>query len=34
VPKWKDYFLGLSGRNPGTKANITAFYAELDKQKK
>ena len=29
--KWKDYFMGLSGRNPGTKANVTAFYAELDK---
>ena len=23
---------GLSGRNPGTKANVTAFYAELDKE--
>jgi cyclase len=31
-PKWKDYFIGLSGRNPGTKANVTAFYQELDKE--
>jgi cyclase len=29
--KWKDYFIGLSGRNPGTKANVQAFYDELDK---
>jgi cyclase len=29
-PKYKDYFSGLSGRNPGTKANITMMWAELD----
>jgi hypothetical protein len=33
-PKWKDYFIGLSGRNPGTKANVTAFYQEIDKETK
>jgi glyoxylase-like metal-dependent hydrolase (beta-lactamase superfamily II) len=32
--KWKDYFIGLSGRNPGTKANVQAFYDELDKTAK
>ncbi len=31
-PKWKDYFAGLSGRNPGTKANVTAFYEELNRK--
>jgi cyclase len=31
-PKFKDYFLGLSGRNPGTKANVTMMYTELDKE--
>ena len=32
-PKWKDYFAGLSGRNPGTKANVTAFYEELNRKR-
>jgi glyoxylase-like metal-dependent hydrolase (beta-lactamase superfamily II) len=31
-PRWKDYFAGLSGRNPGTKANVTAFYEELNRK--
>ena len=31
-PKFKDYFSGLSGRNPGTKANVTMMWAELDKE--
>jgi glyoxylase-like metal-dependent hydrolase (beta-lactamase superfamily II) len=31
-PRWKDYFIGLSGRNPGTKANVTAFYEELNRK--
>ena len=30
--KFKDYFAGLSGRNPGTKANVTMMWAELDKE--
>ena len=31
-PKFKDFFLGLSGRNPGTRANVTMMWAELDKE--
>jgi len=31
-PKYKDYFSGLSGRNPGTKANVTMMWAELEKE--
>ena len=30
--KYKDYFIGLSGRNPGTRANVTMMWAELDKE--
>jgi glyoxylase-like metal-dependent hydrolase (beta-lactamase superfamily II) len=30
-PRWRDYFIGLSGRNPGTKANVAAFYEELNR---
>jgi cyclase len=30
-PKYKDYFSGLSGRNPGTQANCHDDVGELDK---